>query len=319
MYERVQKNRSSWSPNFKADYTESLFRPRPFSIQAQPDTESSEEQEIPAYSRAERDSISAKLLKTMGANVQSQTEAEAPKPHSESEGLESAEISDEAETLQRRGEKDEMSISLTTPVTENTLQLQAIALAPAAAAPAAVFGPVGLAVVIGVTGVTIIIWLNNGGWEEIGRITDVIDKGIENTLQELRNILNRAGDAAKAQLRRIEDYIGHIFPSIKTPQLLGNTRQVAIHLARLLRLSEVGGMPPEEDPDPGNDNDKHWWKEIKTFLKNIQQAIKGASRRQVMRELGKEFTEEQILEIERRLIEAAKKMGEDPPPFLPPS
>jgi hypothetical protein len=38
-----------------------------------------------------------------------------------------------------------------------------------------------------------------------------------------------------------------------------------------------------------------------------------------MRELGKEFTEEQILEIERRLIEAAKKMGEDPPPFLPPS
>ena len=199
----------------------------------------------------------------------------------------------------------------------------------AQAAPALAFGPVGLTVAFGIAGVTIVVlWLNNGGWEEIGRITDAIAKGIDRTLEELGEILDRAGQGAKAKLRQIEEYLRRIIPSsgenteplaaIQTEKLLGNTRQMAMHLARLLRLSEVGGMPPEEDPDPGNDNDKHWWKEIKAFIKNIQQAIKGASRKQIMRELRKKFTEEQIIDIERRLIEAAKKIGEEPPQFLPP-
>ena len=80
----------------------------------------------------------------------------------------------------------------------------------AVAAPAVVFGPVGLTIV----GFGIVVWyLNNGGWEEIGRISNVIARGIDGTLEDLENILNRAGDTAREGLREIEDYIReHIFP-----------------------------------------------------------------------------------------------------------
>lgn len=105
---------------------------------------------------------------------------------------------------------------------------------------------------------------------------------------------------------------------INGDRLRGNAGQLAAHLARLLALASVGGVPSGEPPKNNNDNDPHWWKEIKAFLKNIQSAIGNASRKQVLRELGKKFTEEQILEIERMLAEAAKRMGEPPPPFLPP-
>jgi len=107
VYERVQKNSSSWSPAFHHADSESLFKPRPFSIQPEADMEDSEEQEIPAYSRADRDAISAKLLNTMGANVQTQVETESQKPESESEELDSEEISNERETLQRLSESPE--------------------------------------------------------------------------------------------------------------------------------------------------------------------------------------------------------------------
>jgi phage-related protein len=107
VYERVQKNSSSWSPAFHQDKSESLFKPRPFSIQPEADMEDSEKQEIPAYSRADRDAISAKLLNTMGANVQSQAETESQKPESESEELDSEEMSNETETLQRTSESGE--------------------------------------------------------------------------------------------------------------------------------------------------------------------------------------------------------------------
>ncbi|MCG8423119.1 MAG: DUF4157 domain-containing protein [Proteobacteria bacterium] len=106
---------------------------------------------------------------------------------------------------------------------------------------------------------------------------------------------------------------------IKGDQLRGNTERLAEHLARLLAVASVGGVPSGEPPSNNNDNDPHWWKEIKAFLKNIQSSIKGASRKQVMRELlrkGK-FTEQQIRDIANKLVEAANKMGEPPPPFLP--
>ena len=119
------------------------------------------------------------------------------------------------------------------------------------------------------------------------------------------------------KLRELQNSQSEPLAAINIKNLLGNTRPLAQHLARLLRLPQVGGVPPEEDPDPGNNNDKHWWKEIKTFLKNIQQAIKNASRSQVMRDLRTEYTDEQILDIEKRLKEAAQKMGEDIPPFPP--
>lgn len=101
-------------------------------------------------------------------------------------------------------------------------------------------------------------------------------------------------------------------------RLRGNTRQLAAHLARLLALASVAGVPSGEPPKNNNDNDPHWWTEIKAFLKNIQSAIGKASRKQALRELQKKFTEEQILEIERQLAEAGRRMGEPPPPFLPP-
>jgi RHS repeat-associated protein len=78
------------------------------------------------------------------------------------------------------------------------------------------------------------------------------------------------------------------------------------------------GVPSGEPPKRDNRDDKHWWKEIKGSLRELQQAIKGASRKQVLRELLKEgFTEEQIAEITKALAEAAKLMGEKKPFFLP--
>jgi RHS repeat-associated protein len=105
--------------------------------------------------------------------------------------------------------------------------------------------------------------------------------------------------------------------AINGKNVRGNTIQIAIHLARLLRLPQVGGQPPDEDPDPGDDNDEHWWNEIKGFLKNVQKALDGASRKQAMRELLKEFTEQQVDDIIQRLAEAASKMGGPRPPFIP--
>jgi hypothetical protein len=100
---------------------------------------------------------------------------------------------------------NEISKSSNIPVAESSPKLQATAaLAPAGAV---VFGPVGVAVVFGVTAVTIVIWLNNGGWQKIGEIADVLRKGIEGTLQELREILNRAGEAARNELDKIEKYV----------------------------------------------------------------------------------------------------------------
>lgn len=95
-------------------------------------------------------------------------------------------------------------------------------------------------------------------------------------------------------------------------------RNVAKHLARILSRSSVGGIPPEEDPKWNKDTDNHWWKEILAYLKGIQQAIKGASRKQVLRELLKQgLTEAQIREIETALAEAARELGRELPPFLP--
>jgi hypothetical protein len=112
--------------------------------------------------------------------------------------------------------------------------------------------------------------------------------------------------------------VGLITLKINGERIRGNSERLAEHLARLLRLGSVGGVPSGEPPDPGNDNDEHWWKEILAFLKNIASGIGNASRKQVIRELTKRFTEEEILEIERRLAEAAQRLGKDVPPFIPP-
>jgi len=117
-YQRIHKSDSSWNPAFHQDHSESRFKPRPFSVQPEPDTEESEQQEIPAYSRADRDAISAKLIESMGGNVQTQTEAQVQKSPSEPEELDSEEMSMEAPTVnpqsiqrQSEGEKEEVQRS----------------------------------------------------------------------------------------------------------------------------------------------------------------------------------------------------------------
>lgn len=109
---------------------------------------------------------------------------------------------------------------------------------------------------------------------------------------------------------------GLVVLKLNGEKIRGNAEQLAAHLARLLGLAAVGGVSSGEPPGNGQDDD-HWWTEIKAFLKNIRDAYKDASRKQVMRELLKRFTQEQVDDIVRALEEAAKKMGEPPPPFLP--
>lgn len=106
-YQRVHQKTSAWSPTFNQDHSESLFKPRPFSVQSEADTEEAETQEIPAYTRFDRDAISTNLLKTMGANVQTLPEVEVQKSESESKEEDSEEISNETEKLQRTGESGE--------------------------------------------------------------------------------------------------------------------------------------------------------------------------------------------------------------------
>jgi len=119
-------------------------------------------------------------------------------------------------------------------------------------------------------------------------------------------------------VRAISEIGAGISLAVQGERLSGQTKNVARHLARLLALGAVGGVPSGEPPKKNDDDDKHWWNEIKGSLKQIQQAIKGASRKQVLRELLKfEWTEEEITEITAKLAEAAKIMGEETPPFLP--
>jgi hypothetical protein len=114
-----------------------------------------------------------------------------------------------AKPLQSSNKQIEQAAQINPEMQAQTAMTQAFA----AAAPVVVFGPVGLTIAVGLAGLTIIVWLNNGGWQEIGRITDAIAKGINRVLEELGEILNRAGEAAMEQLDQIEDYIEeYIFP-----------------------------------------------------------------------------------------------------------
>jgi hypothetical protein len=91
------------------------------------------------------------------------------------------------------------------------------------------------------------------------------------------------------------------------------TQQIIIHLARILGTS-VGGQPPDHQEDPEKTR-KKWWKEILTFIGNIRKL--GMSEKQIMRELMRKFSPQQIEEIKTALSEAAKLMNENPPGFPP--
>jgi hypothetical protein len=106
--------------------------------------------------------------------------------------------------------------------------------------------------------------------------------------------------------------------AIQGPRASGQLGNVAVHLARLLAVGAVGGRPSGEPPKQNNDNDNHWWSEIKASLKQFFQATKDASRKQILRELLKDYTEAQIAEIEAALSRAETLMGETVGRILPP-
>jgi hypothetical protein len=128
-----------------------------------------------------------------------------------------------------------------------------------ALAPSIAFGPVGLTIV----GLTIVVlWLNNGGWKEIGRISNAIARGIDGTLEDLENILARSGNAATGRLREIKDYIQeHIF-LMGTPrnnqaqnrQFADAVREIERRIGRKLSKDEIRRL---HDAISGQDYDYH--------------------------------------------------------------
>jgi hypothetical protein len=125
----------------------------------------------------------------------------------------------------------------------------------------------------------------------------------------------------EAALRKMTDLVAiSKAMAIQGRQATGQLAIIAIHLARLLAVASVGGQPPGEDPKKNKDNDKHWWTEIKAAAKNFFQATKGASRKQIMRELLKAgYTEAEIAEIEAHLLKAEQLMAEQiGRPLIPP-
>jgi hypothetical protein len=62
-------------------------------------------------------------------------------------------------------------------------------------------------------------------------------------------------------------------------------------------------------------NRKHWWDEIKGWLKQIKE--NGQSSEQPLRDLLKKFSQQQLDEILEALQKAAEMMGEEPPDFPP--
>jgi hypothetical protein len=128
-----------------------------------------------------------------------------------------------------------------------------------------------------------------------------------------------ARKAVEVALRQMTDLLAiSTALAVQTEKAHGQIRNVAAHLARLLVLASVGGHPPGEPPKKNDNDDRHWWSEIKASVKNFLQATKGASRKQVMRELLKIYSEAQIAEIEAALARAEEMMGESIGRFLPP-
>ena len=87
--------------------------------------------------------------------------------------------------------------------------------------------------------------------------------------------------------------------------------QIIIHLARLLGES-VADREPDHQDEP-EQNRSHWWKEIKTFVKQIQS--EGLSEAQLRRILEDAF-EPQDVDAVIEALEQAAEMMEDSTPNL---
>lgn len=126
--------------------------------------------------------------------------------------------------------------------------------------------------------------------------------------------IQRTGDAARDAVAQAVRAIGQILLAQRVgDQVRGLSVQVVIHLARILGTT-VSGQPPDHQGDPERDR-PHWWTEIKNWIRQISD--KGLSPKQLLRELRRRFSDEQLREIRDAIREAARRMGEDPPDFPP--
>ncbi len=141
-------------------------------------------------------------------------------------------------------------------------------------------------------------------------VTALVWLGTRNSQQDI----DRAAEAAR---RAVDDTISTIGQIVLAQQVGNQVRglagQLLIHLARFLGEA-VGGMPPDHQEDPERDR-PHWWTEIKNFIRQIRE--KGLSPRQLLRELRKRFSDQQLQEMREALRRIAETMGEDPPDFPP--
>lgn len=124
--------------------------------------------------------------------------------------------------------------------------------------------------------------------------------------------------AAMNQLEASIDAAAHAGQAVLMAQQVGTqirswTSRIARHLARMLGRT-VGGEPPDHQRDPEGDR-RHWWKELMTLLDSVMK--KALTPKQLLRELMKKFTPEQLAEIRQAFREAAKLMKQDPPDFPP--
>lgn len=126
--------------------------------------------------------------------------------------------------------------------------------------------------------------------------------------------IQRTGDAARDAVGQAIRAISQILLAQRVgDQVRGLSTQIVIHLARILGTA-VSGQPPDHQGDPERDR-PHWWTEVKNWIRQIRE--KGLSPRQLLRELRRRFSDQQLAEIRRAIGEAARRMGEDPPDFPP--
>ncbi len=130
----------------------------------------------------------------------------------------------------------------------------------------------------------------------------------------LKRLEAEAGTAAEPSFSNAS-----LATAIDGKKLNSYLKHVARHLARILNLEEVGGIPPGEEFR--EETQRHWWREVKDATKNIQQVLKRCrSRRQIVAALSNvtdALTEAQIADVEARLLEATRKMGDEVGELLP--
>lgn len=142
---------------------------------------------------------------------------------------------------------------------------------------------------------------------------------LKNSTAEVLNY-EPAREAVQAALREMTDLLAvSSAMAVQGAQAAGQVGHLAEHLARILGVAAVGGVPSGEPPKKNDRDDEHWWTEIKAAVKNFMQATKRGSLKQIMRELAKRgFGQKEMAEIEAMLKKAGEMMGEDLGPLLPP-